>query len=168
MLSLNCLPSLLPKCSCNLSQGSLVGRILFLRLDCTRTVRMPGNRNYTESFTWPLFPMKFSAQTVLRYQVHCFQLFDERWALQRTVWSQGPIQCCFLGVGNLQGIPRWELGRWLLPHLLSNLSLLTLSYGLWGQRFWLSIQLHSNLYGLMPLDLSKSSISGDSLRDNRL
>lgn len=41
---LNCLPSLLPKCSCNLSQGSLAGRILFLRLNCTRTVRMPGNK----------------------------------------------------------------------------------------------------------------------------
>ena len=45
MLSQNCLPSLLRKCSCNLSQSSFVGRILFLRLDCTRTVRMPGNRN---------------------------------------------------------------------------------------------------------------------------
>lgn len=78
MLSLNCLPSLLPKCSCNLSQDSLVGRILFLRLDCTRTVRMPGNRNYTESFTWPFIP----------YEIQCSDCSEVSSALLSTLWRE--------------------------------------------------------------------------------
>lgn len=137
MLSQNCLLSLLYKCSCNLSQGNLVGRIFFLRLDCTRTVCQDA---WEQKLDWKFHLVVFYSlwNSVLRLfwgQLHCFQLFAERWPLQRTVWSQGPIRCCFLGVGNLY--PRWDLGRWFLPHLLSNLSLLTLSYGLWGQRFWL-------------------------------
>lgn len=75
MLSQNCLPSLLRKCSCSLSQSSFVGRILFLRLDCTRTVRMPGNRNWTKSFTWSFIP----------YEIQCSDCSEVSTALLSTL-----------------------------------------------------------------------------------
>ena len=108
--------------------------------------------------------MKFSAQTVLRSTALLSTLCQEvATSKDRVVPRSNTVLLSWSG----ESVP--TVRPWQMISASPAQQLVPFNTVLWVMRTEvLTIQLRSNLYVLMPLDLSKGSISGESLRDKRL
>lgn len=110
------------KCFCVLSQGRLIGGILFLMLDYTKCVRMPKDRNYSEGGLHLFFYSLLNAVLTLLLGV-AYIAFSSLHGGDHFKGLCGPMLQCGAAFSGEDLHLQLDLCRGFLGHLLSNLSL---------------------------------------------